>query len=286
MSYSKLADVVRFSPNKSVRKNLIYNPSGKVTDIVIHHMAGNLTVESCGAGFADPCRKASSSYGVGTDGRIACYVDEDDRPWTTGNASIDHRAITIEVANCGKAPDWKVSDQALEATIALCVDICRRHGFRLHFTGDKKGNLHMHKWYQATACPGPYLASQFPKIAEEVNRRLDGVNPNEPHKSYKPTVKEWQLAAIADGYAFPRYGADGVWGEECEAVARVAVVKKRIVYTKKNLTRLVQRFVGENPDGLCGKNTDSAIRACQSSNNLDPIDGAAGVIFYKFMLGV
>ena len=31
----------------------------------------------------------------------------------------------------------------------------------------------MHKWYQATGCPGPYLEARFPAIAEEVNRRLD-----------------------------------------------------------------------------------------------------------------
>lgn len=280
MSYSNLVEYVRLSPNCTKPR------SKKIDAIVIHHMAGNLTVERCGEVFAPTSRQASSNYGIGTDGRIACYVEEENRPWTTGNASIDNRAVTIEVANCSGSPEWRVSDQALEATIALCVDICRRHGFRLHFTGDKKGNLHMHKWYQATACPGPYLASQFPKIAEEVNRRLDGVSHNKPQNAYKPTVREWQLAAIADGYAFPRYGADGVWGKECEAVARVAVVKKRIVYSNKNLTRLVQKVVGETPDGLCGINTDAAIRSYQYSHNLEPIDGAAGVIFYKFMLGV
>ena len=101
-----------------------------------------------------------------------------------------------------------------------------------------------------------------------------------------PTVKEWQLAALTDGYAFPNYGADGIWGAECERVARVAVVKKRLVYTNKNLTRLVQKVVGVTADGKCGKDTDAAIRAYQYKHNLEPKDGAAGIIFYKFMLGV
>ena len=168
MSYSKLVEYVKLSPNCTKPRN------HDVDHIVIHHMAGNATVENCGALFADPNRQASSNYGIGTDGRKACYVEEENRAWTTGNREIDNRAITIEVANCSGDPEWKVSDQALEATIELCVDICKRQGFRLNYTGDKSGNLHMHKWYQATGCPGPYLGSKFPYIAEEVNRRLDG----------------------------------------------------------------------------------------------------------------
>jgi hypothetical protein len=89
--------------------------------------------------------------------------------------------VTIEVANITGAPDWKVSDIALNKTIDLCVDICKRNNIkRLNFTGDKTGNLTMHKWFAATACPGPYLESKFPYIANEVNKRLNSqpaVNP-------------------------------------------------------------------------------------------------------------
>ena len=166
MSHSNLTDYVRISPNSTNPRN------SKINAIVIHHVAGNATVEALGEGFADPKREASSNYGVGTDGRIGCYVEEENRAWTSGNREIDNRAITIEVANCSGEPDWKVSDQALESTIALCYDICRRYGFKLTYTGDKSGSLHMHKWYQATGCPGPYLESKFPYIAEEVNKRL------------------------------------------------------------------------------------------------------------------
>ena len=51
-------------------------------------------------------------------------------------------------------------------------------------------------------------------------------------------VLEWQKAAIADGFEFPKYGADGIWGEECEAVAKKAVCKKLTIgYKNKNLTK-------------------------------------------------
>lgn len=99
------------------------------------------------------------------------------------------------------------------------------------------------------------------------------------------TVKEWQEAAMADGYAFPRYGADGKWGSECESVARKAIVKRRLTYQNKSLTRIVQRHLGVAVDGLCGRNTDKAIRAWQSANGLT-VDGAVGINSWKKILGI
>ena len=103
--------------------------------------------------------------------------------------------------------------------------------------------------------------------------------------TYKPTVKEWQQAAIADGFKFPKYGADGVWGNECVSVATKAIVKKRVSYTNKNLTRIVQKVVGTAVDGLCGKNTDVAIRNWQRVNGL-VVDGEVGINSWKKMLGI
>lgn len=167
MSNSSLANVKIWSPNYTTV------PNKKIDTIVLHHMAGNMTVESCGYMFANPSRQASSQYGVGTDGRIGQYVDEMHRAWTTGNYYIDARSATIECANDSGAPEWHVSDLALNATIKLIADICKRNEIaKLNYTGDKKGNLHMHQWYQNTNCPGPYLGSQFAHIANEVNKIL------------------------------------------------------------------------------------------------------------------
>ena len=136
-------------------------------------MAGNLTVEACGNVFANTSRQASSNYGIGTDGRVGMYVEECNRAWTSGNATVDNQAITIEVANDTIGGNWHVSDKALTKTIELCADICKRNNIeRLIFTGDKNGNLVAHRYYQATACPGEYLYSKFPYIAEEVNKLL------------------------------------------------------------------------------------------------------------------
>jgi len=167
MSNSKLISYTKLSPNHSGKR--VY----PITKITIHHMAGNLTVEQCGALFANSARQVSSNYGIGTDGRIALYVDEANRAWTSSNYDNDQRAITIEVANCSGDPDWKVSDKAYDSLIKLCVDICKRNGIKkLNFTGDKSGNLTMHKYFAATGCPGPYLEKKFPEIASKVNAQL------------------------------------------------------------------------------------------------------------------
>lgn len=167
MSNSSLVSYTQISPNSSNPRNK------KISKITIHHMAGNLTIERCGALFASPSRKGSSNYGVGTDGRIGLYVDEANRAWTSSNATNDNMAVTIEVANDVIGGNWHISDKALASLINLCVDICKRNGIeRLNFTGDKNGNLTMHKYFAATLCPGQYLESKFPYIADEVNKRL------------------------------------------------------------------------------------------------------------------
>lgn len=168
MSNSPLVSYTKISPNSN-------NPRNKpITKITIHHMAGNLSIESCGNIFAKASRKASSNYGIGSDGRIGMYVEEKNRSWCSSSAANDNQAITIEVANDGGAPNWHVSDKALASLIDLCTDICRRNGIvRLNFTGDASGNLTQHNYFAATACPGPYLKSKFQYIADEVNKRLN-----------------------------------------------------------------------------------------------------------------
>lgn len=166
MSNSSLVDIVMISPNSSAR-------TAAIDTITIHHMAVKSSAEACAASFMPTARKASANYCIGYDGSVALSVDESRRAWTSGNRENDNRAITIEVSNDTREPDWHVPDAALEKLIELCADICQRNGIeRLRFTGDTSGNLTMHKWFQTTACPGPYLESKFPYIAEEVNKRL------------------------------------------------------------------------------------------------------------------
>ena len=98
-------------------------------------------------------------------------------------------------------------------------------------------------------------------------------------------VKEWQLAAIADGFKFPKYGADGKWGSECVSVAKKAVCKKRLLYKYKNLTKIVQNAVGVKVDGYFGKDTHNAVLKWQKLVGLQA-DGCVGPESWKKILGV
>lgn len=171
MSFSNLVDYVKISPNKTSPR------TEKIRKITVHHAAAVTTVAAMGSLFSQKSRQASSNYGIDSEGRIACYVEEEDRAWTSGSWDNDIQAVTIEVANSAGGPDWPISNKAWEALVDLCADICQRHGFRLNFTGDKTGSLTIHKFFQSTACPGPYLEARMPQLAGEVNARLAGDAP-------------------------------------------------------------------------------------------------------------
>lgn len=126
---------------------------------------------------------------------------------------------------------------------------------------------------------------------------VEPVNTPEPAPAPAPTpvkkpaskinqkVLRWQKAAIADGFEFPKYGADGQWGSECESVAKQAIVKQRLTYKYKNLTKIVQETVGASVDGKCGKKTKAAIMVYQKKKGLTA-DGCVGLKTWKKILGV
>ena len=112
-----------------------------------------------------------------------------------------------------------------------------------------------------------------------------------PVNKYSATVKEWQKAAMYDGYKFPKYGADGEWGKESEAVAKIAICQKpRIIgrYTNKNLTKFLQKklgFTGNDVDGKFWTGTRNAVIKFQKSKGLEA-DGVVGINTWKALLGV
>lgn len=190
MSYSKLTN--KYLP--------VASHSGKRTQqirhIVIHHNAGINSIESLHKFFLSGSRQVSANYGIGNDGRIACYVDEENRAWTTGGDDPDQHSITIEVSNSSTGGQWPVSEKAINSVIKLCADIIKRYKIKGEiFTGEKDGILQMHKWYQATACPGPYLESKFKYIAEEVKK----INSKkEKEEMYKVQVGAFEVRKNAE----------------------------------------------------------------------------------------
>lgn len=173
---SSLATYIDLSPGN-------YGARRAVNGITIHHMAGNMTVQQCGALFHK--KKGNSNYGIDTKGTCALYVEEKNGAWTSGSKENDMQMITIEVANCGGAPYWPVSPEAYITLIELCADICRRNNINklvwsnhrdervLHQNGC---NMTIHSDFQVTACPGYTLRTLMSSIADDVNEKL-GASP-------------------------------------------------------------------------------------------------------------
>jgi hypothetical protein len=165
MSNSPLVTYKKISPHKALR-------TAHISKIAIHHVAGVANAEGIGNNFQGS-RVASSNYGIGNDGSVGMYVEENYRAVTSSNTANDNQAVTVEVSNSSAGGEWPVSDKALYKLIDLCVDICQRNGIgKLIYTGDATGTLTSHNMFAATACPGPYLQSKLPHIAEETNKRL------------------------------------------------------------------------------------------------------------------
>lgn len=269
MSNSSLISYTQLSPNCSAR-------TSEIKKITIHHAACvNCSLAALGAVFAPKSRQASSNYGIDSEGNIGMFVEEKNRAWTSSNFNNDNQAVTIEVVNSTGAPDWKVSDKAYAALINLCVDICKRNNIKeINFTGDKNGNLTMHKWFASTACPGPYLEKKFSDIAAKVNEQLgvtENVKPTlQPTAPSTPSparpilsigsrgsaVKKLQKDLIELGYNLGSYGADGDGADgEFGTLTRTAVVE-------------LQNKYDLDPDGVVGPLTYQAIdKALEDKKN-------------------
>lgn len=178
MSNSSLVNYTKISPNKSSPRN------HKIDTVTIHCVVGQCSVETLGNVFAPTSRQASSNYGIGYDGRIGMYVEEEDRSWCSSNAANDNRAITIEVASDTKEP-YAVNAKAYAALIDLLVDICKRNGIKELVWSTNKAdrvnhkngcNMTVHRDYANKSCPGTYLYERHAQIASEVNKRLGSTN--------------------------------------------------------------------------------------------------------------
>lgn len=191
---SPLATYERISPNST-------NPrASTIRRSTPHCVAGNLTIEAT-LGLArfinaDPKGGASCNYAIGTDGRIGLGVEEANRSWCTSSRTNDHESITVEIANNGGAPDWRMSDAAINAWLDLTIEQIRFYGFKKVNYQPKPANvttaqvetwistwakkdewiITLHCWYAAKACPGPYFIRQLPWLVKEMNKRLQDPN--------------------------------------------------------------------------------------------------------------
>ena len=253
----------------------------KVCKITPHHMAGVLTGEQCAKLFQNPNRQASSNYCIGNDGEIVGCVDENNRAWTSSNRANDCQAITIEVSNSEVGGDWKISDSAWNSLVNLCVDICKRHGFRLNYDGTKNGSLTRHNMFSKTTCPGPYLQGRFQELADTVNSKLDGNSetvqqtPSETNEDKKSDIKsDGKINCIFDiqEYLNRIYRTNLALDDICGPKTKSAVIKGYQI----ELNRQFDKGIAE--DGIWGPKTTSA--------SINVKQGASGRITYLIQMAL
>lgn len=184
--------------------NFTYGRSGrKIEAVTIHHMAGKLTAEQCGRIFQQVGRYGSSHYGIGYNGEIASYVDEENTAWTNSNWDSNCKSVTIETSNSEMGGSWPVSDASLNALIKLVADIAKRNGLGTLVPGQ---NLTWHSMFADTTCPGDYLRSKMQYIADEANK----LNAPTPEPTPSKSVDELAQEVIA-----------GLWGNQPERQQRL-----------------------------------------------------------------
>ena len=184
--------------------NFTYGRSGRnIEAITIHHMAGKLTAEQCGRIFQQVGRYGSSHYGIGYNGEIASYVDEENTAWTNSNWDSNCKSVTIETSNSEIGGSWPVSDASLNALIKLVADIAKRNGLGTLVPGQ---NLTWHSMFADTTCPGDYLRSKMQYIADEANK----LNAPAPEPTPSKSVDELAQEVIA-----------GLWGNQPERQQRL-----------------------------------------------------------------
>lgn len=186
MSKSPLTSYEKISPNHTSPRN------HAIDTITPHCYVGQVTVEDMASWLCNPSAQASASYGIGKDGRVGMFVDENDRSWCSSNRENDNRAITIECASDRTDP-YAINDKVYNSLLDLMTDICQRYGKKkLLWLGSKAAYLaykpaddemlmSVHRWYAAKACPGDYIYNRLGAIATEVTKRLSGSAPVETH---------------------------------------------------------------------------------------------------------
>lgn len=230
--------------------------SGKnIEAITLHHMAGRLTAKQCGGIFQAKGRYGSSHYGVGYDGSIANYVDEEDTAWTNSNWDSNCKSVTIEISDNDNS--WYVNDTTLNAVIKLVADIAKRRGLGTLIPGK---NLTWHSMFTNTTCPGDYLRSKMQYIADEANK----INSEEPIK--EKSTEELAREVIEGKYGNGDDRKNALGDRYAEVQARVNEILAPAPKPSVDILDLVRKAIrgdfgnGEDRKSALGSNYEEVQR--------------------------
>ena len=223
----------------------------KTEMIVLHHAASkSCTPQQVHQWHLNNCWSGIGyHYFVSRSGKIFRGRPED----VVGSHAKGHNSKSIGICFEGDYTTQTMTKEQLEAGKELVAYLKDKY---------KITKVVGHRDLMATSCPG----INFP-FFEIANAKKSNTEEN--------LILAFQQAATKDGYKFAQYGCDGIYGNETAQAMKKCVVKKRVIYKYKNCTKLVQRLLGIEQDGLCGSQTSNAIKEFQKKNGL-VVDGFCG----------
>lgn len=243
-----------------IQKNFNWNGSlakrSTIDMIVLHHAsATSCTVDDIhNWHLANGWTGFGYHYFVNKKGDIFKGRPDD----TIGSHAKGFNSTTLGICFEGNFEKETPTQEQIDAGLELVEYLKKKYGI---------SRVKGHGELMATSCPGKYFPME----------RFIGAKEN--------LVLSFQRAATADGFNFPKYGCDGKYGSETQSVMQQCVVKRRLTYKYKNATRLVQRLLGIEQDGLAGVQTESAIKDFQRQNNL-VVDGKCGPCTWEKLLKI
>lgn len=271
MSYSALTNQYRPSSQRSSRQD------ATIDTILWHHQAGT-SDDSVIAQMISGARRVSSNYTISNEGRITCVVDEEDRAWTSGSvtdggrgAAWDRRSITVEIENESGAPDWRISDRAIDAAQRLRADLHSRHRI-----GQEYGHRDLYQLFRAsypTFCPGPHT----------VARITSGALPSTPIIPAQPSPSvpvgqsgvDYQFGLTSTAVLATQRGLArlGRYSGDVDGIAGPMTVRALQQWLKDNGHLAGSYVVDGVPGPLYGK---ALQRVAQAHGYAGPLDGVPG----------
>lgn len=243
MSNSSLVRYTRISPNQYGKRN------HAIDRITPHCVVGQCSIETLGNIFAPKSRGASCNYGIGADGRVGMYVEENCASWCSSNKANDERAVTIECASA-TVPPYTMNSSVYATLVNLCVDICKRNGKnKLIWFGDKTKTLNyapksnemvltVHRWFANKACPGDWLYGRLGTLASEVTKRLGGGSTPAPAPT--PAPKHAPAPAKKSNDTIANEVIAGKWGNNPQRAQKL----KAAGYDPNAIQALVNQKLG------------------------------------------
>ena len=144
-------------------------PGRKIHKIVLHHNAGNLTVEGCYSVWQT--REASAHYQVQSDGVIGQLVYDWDIAWHAGNWSANLDSIGIEHADESSSP-WRISEKCLDNGAHLVAALCKLYGLG---RPQWRVNVFPHSAFCPTSCPCSLRDSQNSEYMQRAQQWYDAM---------------------------------------------------------------------------------------------------------------